>query len=282
MTEARQRRIKTTRHRLARHGQEQLLRFADELSESQLRELLADIDSLELDMLDELIEQNVIGASKFEISDEILPPPVYPIEPTPERKDKYEQARQLGRSLIGQGKVAAFVVAGGMGTRLGFDGPKGCYPATPIRKKVLFQVFADKIQAIQNRYDGVICWYVMTSQANHQTTKQAFADNDYYGLKPDNVILFQQGMMPSFDHQGKILLREKHRLALSPDGHGGSLLALHKSGALADMEKRGVEYISYWQVDNPHVHVIDPLFIGLHVLDGAEISSKAVIKCDPL
>jgi len=282
MTTVQQDKIETVRNALARHGQDQVLRFADQLSELQLRELLADIGSLDMDMLDELIKQNVLQAPKFEIPAEILPPPVYPITPTPEWKDKYNQARQLGRSLIGRGKVAAFVVAGGMGTRLGFDGPKGCYPATPIRKKVLFQVFADKIQAAQNRYGGVICWYVMTSQANHEATEQAFAENDYYGLNPDNVVLFEQGMMPSFDHQGKILLREKHRLAMSPDGHGGSLLALHKSGALADMKKRGVEYISYWQVDNPHVHVLDPLFIGLHALDDAEMSSKAVIKCDPL
>ena len=282
MTEDRQDRIETTRKKLMVHNQEQLLQFVNQLDDTRQRQLLADIDSLDMAMLDELIEPYVLQTPKFELPEEILPPPVYPIEPTPDLIDKYEQARQLGRNLIGRGKVAAFVVAGGMGTRLGFDGPKGCYPSTPITKKVLFQVFAEKIQAAQNRYGGIIPWYIMTSQANHQTTKQAFADNDYYGLKPDNVILFQQGMMPSFDHQGKILLSEKHRLALSPDGHGGSLLALHKSGALADMKKRGVEYISYWQVDNPHVHVIDPLFIGLHALDEAEMSSKAVIKCDPL
>ncbi len=279
---AQQDRIEAVRTTLAKHGQEQLLRFGDQLSEAQLRELLADIDSLDLEMLDELIQQYVLQTPTFEIPEEILPPPVCPIEPRDSEKEKYEQARQLGQSLIGQSKVAAFVVAGGMGTRLGFDGPKGCYPATPIRRRVLFQVFADTIEAAQNRYGGVIPWYVMTSQANHQATEQAFADNDYYGLNPDNVILFQQGMMPSFDHQGKILLREKHRLAMSPDGHGGSLLALYKSGALADMQERGVEYMSYWQVDNPHVHVIDPLFIGLHALDEAEMSSKAVIKCDPL
>jgi len=282
MTQDRQDRIETTRNKLTEHNQEQLLQFVNQLDDTQQRQLLADIDSLDLPMLDELIEPYVLQAPKFELPKEILPPPVYPIEPESGLKDKYARARQLGRSLIAADKVAAFVVAGGMGTRLGFDGPKGCYPATPIRKKALFQVFADKIQAAQTRYGGIIPWYIMTSQANHQTTEQAFADNDYYGLNPDNVILFQQGMMPSFDREGKILLREKHRLAMSPDGHGGSLLALNKSGALADMKKRGVEYISYWQVDNPHVHVVDPLFIGLHALDDAEMSSKAVIKCDPL
>lgn len=282
MTTGHQDQITTARHALAQHRQEQVSQFVDQLNQSQQQEWLADIDSLDMDMLDDLMERYVLQTPKLDLPDEILPPPVYPMKPTPQWQQKYEQARQKGQALIADGQVAAFVVAGGMGTRLGFDGPKGCYPATPIRKKVLFQVFAEKIQAAQNRYGGTIPWYVMTSQANYESTQKAFADNNYYGLHPDNVILFQQGMMPSFDHQGRILLSQKHRLAMSPDGHGGSLRALYKSGALADMKTRGIEYISYWQVDNPNVHVIDPLFIGLHALDDAEMSSKAVIKCDPL
>ena len=122
----------------------------------------------------------------------------------------------------------------------------------------------------------------MTSPSNHEQTVASFKENDYFGLNPDDVIHFPQGMMPVFSDEGKILLSSKGSLALSPDGHGGSLRALHDSGALADMERRGVEYISYFQVDNPLVHIVDPLFIGLHALDQAEMSSKAVIKCEPL
>jgi UDP-N-acetylglucosamine/UDP-N-acetylgalactosamine diphosphorylase len=111
---------------------------------------------------------------------------------------------------------------------------------------------------------------------------RSFQENDYFGLNPADVILFPQGTMVCFDTKGKILLSEKGCLSTSPDGHGGSLRALYAGGALADMEKRGVEQISYFQVDNPLVYVVDPLFIGLHVLDGAEMSSKAVIKTSPL
>jgi len=110
----------------------------------------------------------------------------------------------------------------------------------------------------------------------------AFEQNDYFGLDRANVMHFKQGMMPVFDKSGRILLSSRCSVAMSPDGHGGSLRALHASGALADMACRGIEYISYFQVDNPLVYVVDPLFIGLHALDGAEMSSKAVTKAGPM
>jgi UDP-N-acetylglucosamine/UDP-N-acetylgalactosamine diphosphorylase len=121
----------------------------------------------------------------------------------------------------------------------------------------------------------------MTSPLNHAQTLAIFAANNYYGLNKSNVFIFQQGTLPNFDLNGKILLADEHTIVTSPDGHGGSLKALYSSGALDDMKKRGVEFISYWQVDNPLVNIFDPLFIGLHALDGAEMSSKALIKTGP-
>ena len=169
-----------------------------------------------------------------------------------------------------------------MGTRLNFDGPKGCLPVTPVRNKTLFRLFAESLIATGRRYNSIIPWYIMTSQAHHEQTRRYFQENNYFRLNPDTVTFFQQGIMPSFDSEGKILMRAQNRLSLSPDGHGGSLRALYNSGAISDMARRGVEYISYFQVDNLLVRMIDPLFIGLHALDNAEMSSKAVIKCDPL
>jgi UDP-N-acetylglucosamine/UDP-N-acetylgalactosamine diphosphorylase len=169
-----------------------------------------------------------------------------------------------------------------MGTRLRFDGPKGNVPATPLRNKTLFQVFAESIVATQHHYNCIVPWYIMTSPANHDDTVRSFKENNYFGLDPDNVMHFPQGVMPCFDKNGKMLLAAPGRLATSPDGHGGSLRALYNSGALADMARRGVEYISYFQIDNPLVYTVDPLFIGLHAMDSAEMSSKAVLKCEPL
>jgi UDP-N-acetylglucosamine/UDP-N-acetylgalactosamine diphosphorylase len=121
----------------------------------------------------------------------------------------------------------------------------------------------------------------MTSPMNHAATVEIFEKNDFYGLTRENVVIFQQGTLPNFGFDGKILLADKASIARSPDGHGGAIGALHRSGAVADMKKRGVECLSYWQVDNPLVKLFDPLFIGLHVLDGAQMSSKAVIKNAP-
>ncbi len=121
----------------------------------------------------------------------------------------------------------------------------------------------------------------MTSPLNHDETKEIFRSNDYYGLDDNNVFIFQQGTMPDFSPDGEILLADKDRISCSPDGHGGSLKALYKSGALEDMKRRGVEFVSYFQVDNPLINIFDPLFIGLHALDKAEMSSKALIKTGP-
>ena len=276
------RRIDIVRDHLTHHNQQHVLQFADQLDQTQLKQLITEIENLDLVLIDELIRRFIVEPAGESLPEQILPPPVYPVEPPAGLSAKYQQALDLGRRLIADGKVAAFTVAGGMGTRLNFDGPKGLFPATPLKRKTLFQIFAETIRATQKRHHGQIPWYIMTSSANHQTTVQAFKDNNYYQLDPDNLIFFRQGQMPALDSQGKILLGEPHRLALSPEGHGGSLRALFKSGALDDMNRRQIEFISYFQVDNPLVKVVDPLFIGLHALDQAEMSSKALIKTEPL
>jgi len=274
--------LEAARRHLGRHGQEHVMRFVEQLNRQQRLELLADIDLLDLDLIDQLVARYIRNPPSIKLPEKICPPPVYPIKPTGALERKYQNALQRGERLIAERKVAAFTVAGGMGTRLNFDGPKGCLPVTPVRNKTLFRLFAESLIATGRRYNSIIPWYIMTSQAHHEQTRRYFQENNYFRLNPDTVTFFQQGIMPSFDSEGKILMRAQNRLSLSPDGHGGSLRALYNSGAISDMARRGVEYISYFQVDNLLVRMIDPLFIGLHALDNAEMSSKAVIKCDPL
>ena len=194
----------------------------------------------------------------------------------------YDQAQQRGRELLKAGKVAAFLVAGGQGTRLGYDGPKGEFPITPIKNKPLFQVFAEQLRAYTRDFGKPIPWYIMTSDVNDAPTRAFFNKHNFFGCNPADVFFFEQGMMPAFAMDGKLLLAEKDSLALSPDGHGGSLRALERSGAIADMRKRGVEHLSYFQVDNPLVHCIDPLFLGLHDISGSEMSSKTIPKAGAL
>jgi len=267
---------------VTRFGQQHLLGFYEGLDNDQKASLLEEIGKLDFSKIAGWIEKYVKGHSGIEIPSNPQAASYFPAKASsPEQEQEYEKAERLGKELISAGKTAAFVVAGGQGTRLGFDGPKGNFPASPIKGKTLFQIFAEKIKAASEKYRSTIPWYIMTSPLNFSQTNVIFKENGYFGLGEENVVIFQQGTMPNFDFGGKILLAERDRIATSPDGHGGSLKALYDSGALADMKKRGIEYLSYYQVDNPLINIIDPLFIGLHATAGAEMSSKTLLKAYP-
>ena len=264
------------------HHQSHLFAFWDQLDKGQRQDLLAQIQRLDLDKIDVWVKKFIKNPASDAISADFVPALSYNPTPVgPEQQRKYAEAVKLGKELISAGKVAAFVVAGGQGTRLGFEGPKGNFPISPIKKKTLFRIFADSIAAVSQKYQADCPWYVMASPLNYGRTKEIFRSNNYYGLGEKNVFIFQQGTLPNFSPDGKILLDDKANIACSPDGHGGSLKALYQSGALDDMKRRGVEFLSYWQVDNPLINIFDPLFIGLHILDQAEMSSKAIIKTGP-
>ncbi|MCC7407682.1 MAG: UTP--glucose-1-phosphate uridylyltransferase [Phycisphaeraceae bacterium] len=267
---------------LAQAGQEHLLKFYPQLSPDQQRDLLDQIASVDWAELARLIQTHVLRKPDVHIPDHLEPAPFYPNIPPQDLAAKYDQARQLGIDLIRQGKVAAFTVAGGQGTRLGWNAPKGTFPATPIRKMPLFGCFAEYIRRVQDKYDTTVPWYIMTSPVNDAATRQFLEQQHHYGLDPANVMIFPQAMMPAVDMTtGKVLLESPASIALSPNGHGGSLKALFAGGAIADMQQRGVEHISYIQVDNPMVRVVDPQFIGLHALDHAQMSSKMLPKAFP-
>lgn len=261
-------------------GQGQVFRFFDELDAAQREQLLADASLVDLAEITHLAETLLKseGVGKESLADELSPASYLPLPKNGGDSTLWDRARALGEQALRDGRVAAFTVAGGQGTRLGFDGPKGTFPVTPITGKPLFQVFAEKIRAAGERYRQPVPWFLMTSDINHRATVQFFEDNDYFGLGAEQVFCFSQGLMPAVDPDGRILLAEKHRIALSPDGHGGSLRALVRSGATAKMRERGVDVLSYFQVDNPQVHCIDPAFVGHHLLNKSELSSKTVLK----
>jgi UDP-N-acetylglucosamine/UDP-N-acetylgalactosamine diphosphorylase len=284
-------RVARARERLRHVGQEHVLALVERVTPAQAEELLAQVEALDLARLPGLIDRYVhrrAGADGAHAPTSQRIEPVEALEPGVNVDG--EKYRAIGEDLIRRGKVAAFTVAGGQGTRLGFDGPKGCYPAGSVTGKPLFACLAEWILGAQRRYGGangglVIPWYIMTSPLNHEATVAFFAQNGHFGLRAADVMFFRQGVMPSFDKQtGKLLLDQPHALALSPDGHGGALRALATSGALADMERRGIEQLSYTQIDNPLVRVIDPLFIGLHASapgSSGQMSSKMVPKAGP-
>lgn len=191
---------------------------------------------------------------------------------------------ERGWRALREGRVATFVVAGGDGTRLGFEGPKGAFPAAPISEAPLFALLARGVLATARRVGAACPLWVMTSPQNHAQTVAFFEQHRFFGLPPRDVFFVTQGVLPSFDPQGRLLMSAPDRLAVHPDGHGGSLRALAEGGALDEMAARGIDLISYLQVDNPLARVLDPGFIGLH-LDPArssgQMAAKAVLKRAP-
>lgn len=269
--------------RLRRVGQDHVLRFFDSLDSGGQARLLRQLEAIDIEGLPALADRYVFSDPSFDESLDLEPAPYYPRTPDPEVRDwDPQEARREGEALIRAGRVAAFTVAGGQGTRLGHDGPKGMYPAGAVTGKPLFHTLAEWILAAERRYGATIPWYVMTSPLNHDATTAFFEKCAWFGLERANVRFFQQGVMPSLDREtGRLLLAAPDQLVTNPDGHGGSLLALHASGALDDMRRRGVEHISYTQIDNPLVRVVDPVFLGLHAGapdSSAQMSSKFVPK----
>ncbi len=274
--------IDDLRTQLAAVGQDHILTFWDQLSAPQRDLLIADIASIDLAHVPQWVEKYVKGKPSFAPTGTVEPPRCYAFDDSSWDIDHY---RLIGEALLRAGKVAAFTVAGGQGTRLGYDGPKGCYPGSPITRKPLFRVFAEWLIAANHRFGAAVPWYIMTSPLNHDETVAFFESHNHFDLDPASIMFFAQGVMPSFDMTtGRILLADKHRIATNPDGHGGSLRALAASGALRDMRDRGIEQISYFQVDNPLCRVVDPIFLGLHTAapdSSGEMSTKVVSKVEP-
>jgi UDP-N-acetylglucosamine/UDP-N-acetylgalactosamine diphosphorylase len=275
-------RFEAAKQALDKIDQGHVLKFYDELNEAQQNNLLTEIEGVDWPEVAALVKSHVLAKPEFEVPDSIEPVPWYPYEETSAVRAKYIEAKRVGDQLIKDGKVAAFTVAGGQGSRLGWDAPKGTFPATPIRQLPLFACFAEYIHNIQKRFDVTIPWYVMTSPLNHGDTVTFFKKNNFFGLEEKDLMFFPQAMFPALDMTtGKVLMAAKDAIALSPNGHGGSLKALYTSGAIADMHQRGITQLSYTQVDNPNVRMLDPLFMGLHELDKAEMSSKMLPKAYP-
>jgi UDP-N-acetylglucosamine/UDP-N-acetylgalactosamine diphosphorylase len=261
--------------RLHEHGQGHVLTWWDKLNEDERQELLGQLHSLNLAGLRQLYAQRERAAA-LPAPEQIAPVPV--IRPGPAD----QEARQQGEGALRRGEVAALVVAGGQGSRLGFDHPKGMFSIGPVTNKSLFQIHAEKVLALSRRYGKPVPLLVMTSPATHAETEAFFAEHRRFGLPADAVFFFSQGTMPALDlATGKLLMEKPGRLFTSPNGHGGTLTALADSGLLEELRRRGIRQVFYFQVDNPLVKVADPVFLGHHLAARAEVSSKIVPKEGP-
>jgi UDP-N-acetylglucosamine/UDP-N-acetylgalactosamine diphosphorylase len=264
------------RQRFQQHGQEHVFAFWDRLDDTQRQELCQQVQSLDLGQLKKL-QAGETRSYAMPDPHHIAPVPVIPHD-SPQRN----AAREKGERALRNGEVAVLLVAGGQGSRLGFEHPKGMYPVGPVSRKSLFQIHGEKVLAISRRYGVPLPFLIMTSSATDEETKAFFRELSYFGLRHEEVFFFRQGAMPALDlASGRLLMKEPGRLFLGPDGHGGTLTALASSGLLEKLRKRGVKHVFYFQVDNPLVHIADPEFVGHHIAAAAEVSSKVVAKRGP-
>jgi len=266
--------------RLAAHGQAHVLRWWPELSAVERERLARQIDEADLALLDRLFVEETVPAAP-PLSD-LLPPPLLRQPETFEDWEAQERAREIGERELGEGRVAACMAAGGQGTRLGLAGPKGMVEIGPISRRSLFQIHAEKVLALGRRHQVAIPFCIMTGPENDSATRAFFAAHDNFGLAPDQLLFFVQETLPALDAAaGKLLLADRGLLAVSPNGHGGMLQALERSGLLAELASRGIRQLLFFQVDNPLVQVADAAFVGRHVLAGSEFSLKVVPKLHP-
>ncbi len=261
---------------LAAHGQTHLLRFWKELTAEQRRQLACDIESIDFELVKRLYQTFREGAGPEDCGPLESPPAIRLAE---ESESARARAIELGRNAIGDGKVGMILVAGGQGTRLGFDRPKGLFPLGPLSSRTLFQILVDRLRAIRRRHNAAVPLWILTSPATDEATRAYFRQHDYLGLPPGEVHFFCQGTMPAVDRtNGCVLLADRHQIALSPNGHGGMLAALYESGGLDWAAEQGIEYFFYGQVDNPLLPVCDPRMIGHHIEYASELTSLAVVK----
>ena len=267
------------RDALVSAGQDHVLRRLDALEGDRRAPLLEELGRLDLPLVGEL--GTLISRSPDAGGESFEPPRLFPLARDEAQRAQATAAIAAGEELLAAGRVGFVLVAGGQASRLGYDAPKGAFPVGPVTGRTLFEVHARRLRRARERYGRAMPWYVMTSPANDADTKRIFAEADFYGLPPDEVFFFSQDMLPALDVEGRILFRAPDRLFLAPNGHGGVLLGLKSSGLLDEMRERGIEELSYFQVDNPLVRPADPLFLGLHHLAEAGMSSKVVVKRGP-
>lgn len=256
------------------YEQGQLLRFVNSLSGEERNRLAEQILHVDFEQLASIWKDNANASADTTAS--ISPIPFVDWDKLPEKEQRlYTEA---GWQLLRDGKVGAIVVAGGQGSRLGHNGPKGAVDIGLPTHKSLFQLQAERLLNLSNRANHVIPWYIMTSPDNHKETVGFFRAADYFGYPEEDCIFFQQNTMPAVDHEGKLILSSASELNLVPSGNGECFSSLKRSGALADMKRRGLSWLFYCNVDNALIKMADPSFVGIAAAHNNPIATKVIEK----
>jgi UDP-N-acetylglucosamine/UDP-N-acetylgalactosamine diphosphorylase len=267
--------------RLMAAGQEHLVQHLAKLPSAQQKKLRAQLAEVDLELLKRLSAQVETAVDYQQLAAMAEPPVAFRLPPA---KNPWNLAQALaaGRAALDSGQVGVLLVAGGQGSRLGFEHPKGMFPIGPVSSASLYQILCQGVLATSKRHQQPVPLYVMTSSATHEETEAYLKLHKRFGLPAKDVKFFMQGMLPAVDPAtGQVLLASPEDLALSPDGHGGLLGGFVKHGLLDNAEQRGLRYLYYLQVDNPLVHIGDPEFLGYHILSGSEMSTQVIAKRSP-
>jgi len=258
---------------LEKYGQTHLLKYYNELSSENQEKLLNQINSIDFSLLSLLDnKEHKVEKGKLE------PLGALTINEIEQKKDEFLAA---GLDAIRNGKVGAVLLAGGQGTRLGFDKPKGMLNVGINKTLYLFECLINNIMAVVKQADAWIPLFIMTSEKNNDDTVNFFEENNYFGYNKDYVSFFIQEMAPSVDYNGKILLEAKDRVSSSPNGNGGWFSSLKKAGLSDKIEKDGIEWLNVFAVDNVLQKIADPCFIGAVIATGSQSGAKVVSKAAP-
>lgn len=259
--------------KLQKSGQLHVLDYYNELNEEEKSQLLKQIEDTDfgvLAMCDKKQHPDARG--------KITPIAVMQRPEIEKRKDEFEK---IGLTAIREGKVGAVLLAGGMGTRLGSDQPKGVYNIGITRDVYIFQRLIENLMDVVHRAGAWVPLYIMTSDKNHETTTRFLKEKNYFGYNPDYITFFMQDMAPAADYNGKVYMEEKYKISTSPNGNGGWFLSMMKWGVADKVKAAGVEWLNVFSVDNVLQRIADPCFVGATIATNSAVGSKVVRKVTP-
>lgn len=259
---------------LTKHNQLHLLKYYDELTVKQQTSLLEQISSINWHLLELVQNRQDTEAVKGKLE------PLGALEVSEIEKRK-EEFTQIGIEALKAQKVGAVLLAGGQGTRLGFDKPKGMFNVGITKDLYIFECLINNLMDVVNQIDTWVPLYIMTSDKNHEDTVHFFEEKHYFGYNKDFIRFFKQDMAPSVDFNGKLLMEDKDRLSLSPNGNGGWFHSLQNAGLISHMKELGIEWLTVFAVDNVLQRINDPAYVGAVIASKCDCGGKVVRKADP-
>jgi len=259
------------------YGQTHVLAFYNDLSKYEQQKFLEQLDKIDLEQIKKIYEQT---KEKPDFSKCTIEPMPY-IDKNKIDENKFENYENIGKEVIKSNKLAVVTMAGGQGTRLGHNGPKGTYDIGLDSHKSIFELLCDKLKIAKSKYEISIPWYIMTSRENNMQTIDFFEQNSYFNYGRENIIFFIQEELPTLSMTGKLLLDQKGIVKEAANGHGGVFESMYKDNIIQDMKKRNIEWIYIGGVDNILAKMVDPLFLGVTIQNEALVSAKSVAKVNP-